>query len=111
MRIRFLWLALILACNSDDIVSANGTPERTFSLKMGQELELTLQSIGPGDYTSPPLISTASIKFLEVTLIGPPVPAGVTQRFRFSAVSPGEAVITFQHSGNNPTIQDTVDIH
>jgi hypothetical protein len=93
------------------MVSANGSPARTFSLKTGQELELTLQSIGPGDYASPPLISTAAVKLLDVTVVGPHVPAGVTQRFRFSAVSPGEAVITFQHSGNDSTIQDTVDIH
>lgn len=62
MRIRALTLplALLLGCASDDLVSANGPPNRTLALALGQELGLTLQSIGPGEYASPPTISSAA---------------------------------------------------
>jgi hypothetical protein len=34
-----------------------------------------------------------------------------TQRFRFKAAASGRAIISFQHTGQNPAIQDTVDVH
>jgi hypothetical protein len=39
------------------------------------------------------------------------VPAGPTQRFRFEAVSQGVAVIVFHHTGQSPTIEDTIIVH
>jgi hypothetical protein len=109
-------IAVVAAC-SDDLVGANGIPSRSLTVKVGQTLELTLQAIGPGEYASPPTISSASIRFVDVSLVTPAVPAGVTQRFRFHAGTPGRAVITFQHSGQSSdpgaglTVQDTVDVH
>jgi hypothetical protein len=105
-----LALALIPGCTSDGLLSANGVPARSFSLKVGQELDLVLQSLGPGEYTSPPLVSISAVEFLNVRLVTASAPAGMTQRFAFRAVRPGEAVITFQHTGNNPSIQDTVAV-
>lgn len=102
---------MFLAGCSDDLVSATGAPDRSLSLAVGQTLDLTLQTVGPGEYTSPPLISSNSVRFLEVSLVTPAVPAGPTQRFRFRAEAPGHAVITFHHSGQSPTVEDTVDVH
>jgi hypothetical protein len=109
-------IAAVAAC-SDDVVGSNGIPSRSMSLKVGETLELTLQSIGPGEYASPPAISSASLRFLDVSLVTPAVPAGVTQKFRFRAQAAGRAVITFEHTGQSSdrgaglTIQDTVEVH
>jgi hypothetical protein len=108
-RSLILALGLVAGCGSD-IVSENGVPDRTFALAVGSQLELTFQSIGPGEYLSPPAISSGAVEFLEVSLLTPGVPAGVTQRFRFRAALPGQAVITFQHTGQNPTVKDTVNV-
>jgi glutamine synthetase type III len=109
-------IAVVAAC-SDDIVGANGVPSRSMSLKVGETLELTLQSIDPGEYASPPAISSALLRFLDVSLVTPAVPAGVTQKFRFSGQAAGRAVITFEQTGQSSdpgaglTIQDTVEVH
>lgn len=112
MRIRALTLplALLLGCASEDLVSANGPPNRTLALALGHELGLTLQSIGPGEYASPPTISSAAVQFIDVVPVMPAVPAGITQRFRFRAAAPGQAVITFQHTGLSATVEDTVNV-
>jgi len=107
------WLRLAMAftlgaCGSDAVVSANGVPNRTLFASVGQEVHLTLQTIGPGEYESPPTISTASLRFLDVTFVSPSVPAGPTQRFRFTAEAPGQAVIVFHHTGQNAAVEDTV---
>ena len=103
-------LALALGCRSDDLVTANGAPDRSMSVAPGQHLELTLQSIGPGEYISPPAISSPAVQFIDVGLVTPAVPAGITQRFRFRALAPGQAVVTFQHTGRNPAVEDTIDV-
>jgi hypothetical protein len=108
-RSLILVLGLVAGCGSG-IVSENGAPDRTFSLAVGSQLELTFQSIGPGEYMSPPAISLGAVEFLDVSFVGPAVPAGVTQRFRFRAVAPGKAVITFQHTGQTRTVEDTVNV-
>jgi hypothetical protein len=92
-------------------LEANGVPSQTLSIKAGRELELTLQTIGPGEYASPPLVSSAAVRFLDVRLVTPAVPAGPTQRFRFEAVGPGVAVIVFRHTVQDPAIEDTISVH
>ena len=104
-----LTLLLAAACGSD-LVSENGRPSRTITMSAGDELELKLQTIGGGQYASPPAVSSASLRFISASIVTPYVPAGVTQVFRFRADSPGLAVITFQHTGDNPEVVDTVEI-
>ena len=118
MRIPYLLSAATgLAACSNDVLGANGIPSRTLSLNVRQTLELTLQTIGPGEYASPPSISSTSVRFVDVMLVTPGVPAGVTQRFRFRAESPGRSIIMFQHTGqaSDPgaglTVHDTVEVH
>jgi len=116
MRFPLLSAIVVVAGCSNDVVSANGIPGHNLSLKVGETLELTLQTIGPGEYLSPPAISSPSVRFLDVSLVTPPVPAGVTQKFRFHAQTAGRSVITFEHTGESPdpsvglTIQDTVEV-
>ena len=97
------------ACRSDP-ASAGGTPTRGETLRApaGQELVITLQTVGSGAYDSLPHISSSAIHFIEASFVPPHVPAGPTQRFRFQAATPGKAIIRFQHSGSNPVVIDTV---
>lgn len=110
LRARDFVLALGLAGCSQGPLETNGSPSHTISIKAGRELELTLQTIGPGEYVSPPRVSSAAVRFLDVRQ-GTPVPAGATQLFRFEAVAPGVAVIVFQHKLQGPTIEDTIRVH
>ena len=100
----------LLGCGEGPL-AVNGNPSETFSITAGRALELSLQTIGPGEYASPPLVSSAVVRFRDVRLITPAVPAGPTQGFRFDAVGPGVAVIVFHHTAQGPTIEDTIRVH
>ena len=76
----------------------------------GTEFTVTLQTIGPGEYSSPPSVSSAAVHFHDVSLVSPYVPAGPTQQFRFAAMMPGKAIVVFQHTGFTPTVEDTVNV-
>lgn len=84
----------LLGCGETPL-EVNGSPSQTLSIKAGRELELSLQTIGPGEYASPPLVSSAVVRFLDVQLMTPAVPARPRQRFRFEAVRPGATVSVF----------------
>ena len=104
-------LALVAAgCHADRLlaVSAAGSTSRTVSAPAGAEIDITLQTIGPGEYASPPTVSSPAVQFLGVSDVAPYVPAGPTQRFRFRAASPGTALVTFRHTGTNRSIEDTL---
>lgn len=101
-----LWLS---ACGPEPLSQGDMSGNR-FSVNVGQRLDLKLQTIGPGEYATPPEVSSAAVQFLEMSYIGPPVPAGPTQRFRFRAMRPGLAIIAFRHTGQNPMVKDTVKV-
>ena len=102
-------LTLLTACGSEESTAPDQNQGRgeTISVVASQVFFVELQTIGAGEYVSPPGISSSAVHFLGVTL-GEPVPAGPTQRFRFQAVQSGRAIITFRHTGQGPTVQDTV---
>lgn len=104
-----LVLAGVFGCGGP--LEANGLPSRSFSIEVGQQLQLTLQVAGPGEYASPPDISSTAVRFLEARVVGPPVPAGVTQRFSFQGMTPGVAVIVFHNAEQDRTVEDTVNVH
>ncbi len=104
-----LALVAIFGCGSGPF-EAYAAPDHAISIKVGRELDLTIRSVGPGEYASPPTISSAAIRFIDVTSVTPPVPAGDTQLFRFEAMQPGDAVITFVQSSGGLTVQDTVHV-
>jgi hypothetical protein len=110
-RLPLVSMALALVSCGEDPLAVNGPPSRTISIEAGRELELTLQTVGPGEYGSPPALSSNAVRFLEVQLVTPAVPAGPTQRFRFAAVRPGQAVIVFHHTEQGVTVEDTVNVH
>src|SRR2546425_9818306 len=42
---------------------------QTLRVAVGEELDLTLQTVGPGEYQSPPRVSSSSLQFLDATPI------------------------------------------
>ena len=83
---------------------------QSLTVPVGAQFNVTLQTIGSGEYSSPPTVSSAAVHFLDVAQTALAVPAGPTQRFRFDATTRGKAIVVFQHTGNNPTVEDTVDV-
>ena len=82
----------------------------TVTSSVGRELDITLGTVGPGAYDSLPTISSTAVQFLDASTVPPFVPAGPRQRFRFMPQQRGTAVITFNHSGTNPTVTITVTV-
>jgi hypothetical protein len=110
---RLGWIAalgLLAACNSDRVVSASQYPGGPITVAAGQEFALTLGTLGPGLYVSPPAISSSVVHFLSDSLVGPVTPAGPRQEFWFKAVTWGQATVTFRHTGDKPTIQAVVQV-
>lgn len=102
---------LLSACSnasSPTALELNGVPSRQVSASIGQELFIKLQTVGPGSYASPPTIEGTAVTFLDASYVGPQVPAGPTQVFRFKAVEPGQAILTFFNPTQNRTVSDTV---
>lgn len=114
---RAMLLALVVvapigaACRTDSIVSLSAAERnRRVSAHVGDQITVTLQTIGPGAYGSPPQISSPAVTFVDEDGCGVAVPAGPTQCFRFRAAARGQALLTFTHTGTNPPVQDTVDV-
>jgi hypothetical protein len=106
-----LALLMALACGGNPVsVSIVGDTSQSLTVPAGSQFTVTLQTIGPGEYSSPPTVSSGAVQFLDVAQAAFAVPAGPTQRFRFEATTRGTAVIVFQHTGNNRTVEDTVDV-
>ena len=82
----------------------------TVTATVGRELDITLGTVGSGAYDSLPTISSTAVRFLDASTVAPFVPAGPRQRFRFMPQQPGTSVITFNHSGTNPTVTITVAV-
>ena len=100
----------VAGCGSEAPTDPAAVSGHAFSARVGQELEIRLQSIGPGEYRSPPDISSDAVRFRGASLATPHVPAGVTQLFRFQAVARGRAIVVFRHSELSATVIDTVDV-
>ena len=101
--------AAVLLGGCSDPVSITDTHGRSFSVRRGTDFDVTLQTVGPGEFASPPTMSSSVVRFLDVT--NPQaVPAGPTQRFRFHAAERGRAIITFRHTWTTQIIEDTVEV-
>jgi hypothetical protein len=89
---------------------ANADNGRSVAAVIGDEIDVTLQTIGPGQYADPTL-SSDSLRFRDVALLTPPNPGGPQQLFRFAAVAEGVTTILIAHTGLNPTFQLSVTVH
>ena len=110
-RHRFLGVvaAAIAGCSHGPL-EVDGAPSQSFSTTVGREIDITLQNVGPGEYASPPALSSTALRFIDASVVTPAVPAGLTQRFRFQALQAGDAVITFHQVEGEVTVQDTVHV-
>jgi hypothetical protein len=99
------------ACSGTDVVSVSirGDTSQSLTVPAATEFSVTLQTIGGGQYISPPQISSSSVDFIDMQFVGA-VPAGPTQRFRFLATTHGKAIIVFQHTASGRTVEDTVSV-
>jgi hypothetical protein len=90
---------------------------------VGQSIQITLLTIGPGQYGAPQ-ISSSAIRFEGVEFAKLQIPAGPTQVYRFRAASDGEAQIKIPHEVKvespqggipykdpNPTFVATIRVH
>lgn len=89
-----------------------GTPEVLNSLvqvKVHETIDLTLQTIGPGEYGEPQLSSTAVV-FDGTDAASPPNPGGPRQIYRFHAEAPGTVLVTIPHSEGRAEFTLTFDV-
>jgi hypothetical protein len=108
---RLAWFTFVLvgACaDSTSPLEVFGSPSSTLSIDVGQEVLITMRTVGPGEYASPPVVTGTAVTFLDVSLADAQVPAGETQVFRFKGVSRGQAVVVFHNTGTHADVSDTV---
>jgi hypothetical protein len=74
------------------------------------EIDVTLQTIGPGQYDEHPSVSSPAVALSKVSILMPANPGGPRQLFQFRAVTPGRAVISIPHTGQNPGFEITADV-
>jgi hypothetical protein len=56
---------IVASCGSDGITSIVGTASQTIVAELGDEVQITLWNVGPGEYVSPPQISSTVLTFLS----------------------------------------------
>ena len=97
-----LCFAATLAGCDQEPLAVNGFPSDTLKVLVGQELTVTVLSVGGGEYKSPPAITSENnlpvLHFVNAVLACPCPPGGPVQRFRFRGLRVGVATVEFQHS-------------
>lgn len=104
------WAVLAIGGCGQGSLEPSGSPPREISVGAGRLFEVTLQTIGPGMYASPPAVSRGLVQFVDMRLVAPYVPAGPTQRFRFTAIRVGDAVIEFRNTESGKTLTYVVHV-
>jgi hypothetical protein len=80
-----------------------------FSATVGERIEITLQAIGPREWETPQVFSTA-VRFENVMLKMPPNPGGPTQVFAFTAAAPGKAKIQIHYSDSDDAFAVMIEV-
>jgi hypothetical protein len=98
----------LAACARTGPFEASGSPSRSLSVAVGEEMIIQIGGVGPG-YSSPPTITGSAIVFLEETYPpGAATPGGVLQLFHFK----GQAIVLFHNPAGSanifPDVIDTV---
>jgi len=75
----------------------------TFSVQVGEEIDISLMSIGGIVYEMQAKLSSDAATVLEVTIpAGPLTPAGPPYLYRIKALSPGQVVVQIAHTDLRP---------
>lgn len=105
LRLALLAVFAAEACHPSPF-EVRGAPSRSFSIKVGEELTISIGGVGP-NYADPPAITGSSLEYLNMT--NPPGtvpnPGGAVQLYHFKGVANGQAIVLFQ--GPNDVV-DTV---
>jgi hypothetical protein len=104
-----LSLSATVNCDSREtqtIRLQNGDSGRSVTAAVGDTIEITLQTIGPGQYGNPS-VSSPSVRFLGESAAEPANPGGARQLYRFEAASTGRADITIGHTDELPAAPAT----
>jgi hypothetical protein len=110
LALAFLWVACVSAgAQKADTSGINQTVlcldftnnGQHLAATMGQQIEITLGTVGPKQYGTPQ-ISSPTIRLENVSLAWPPNPGGPTYVYIFAAAAEGEAQVTIPiiHSEN-----------
>ena len=83
---------------------------RVLSAASGDEIDVTLQTIGPGAYNERPDVSSPAVVFSKVSMASPQNPGGPRQLFQFKAMAAGHAVISIPHTAQNLRFEINVDV-
>jgi hypothetical protein len=103
---------LVASCHpsskqGQDVINLdNSSNGHTISVAPGDRIDITLQTIGPGQYETP-IVTSGSIRFVGEFPAGAPNPGGPRQLFRFEAVTVGRADITIPHTILEPPLPQT----
>jgi hypothetical protein len=116
----FLWSASASAGTQKPEKSSESTKPQVLSLnwtdhgkhvstKVGQEIIVTLQTIGPGQYETP-RVSSSSVRFEGSYFPKEQIPAGPRQVYCFVSAAVGEAKIEIPQSQGKTAYQITVQV-
>jgi hypothetical protein len=97
---------------AQQVLSLNRSNDgQTVATTVGQSIEITLQTIGPGQYGDPhisaPAIRLESAAFSKDL----PNPGGPKQVYRFRATAEGEAQVQIPHTASNPTFEVRIQVN
>jgi hypothetical protein len=100
---------LVESCHSPTgPLEALGTPA-IFSVVVNQEIDITTQTVGDGEFVVPPTVSGPAVAFLGMAaLSGSSPPGGIRQIFRFKCVATGLTIIRFHNMNLRQDVSDTV---
>jgi hypothetical protein len=90
-----------LGCSPSPIELGGDDRGQVVTAKVGQEIRVTLGTIGPGNYGDPQITSSV-VRFLDMSYPKEQNPGGPTQVYRFEAMSVGRADIRIPHEGGFP---------
>ena len=100
----------VAACHRTNPFEVEGSPSRTFSITVGEELTIDIGGAGPG-FAVPPTLIGSTVEFLNET--SPPSkivsPGGELEQYHFKGLSAGRTIIMFVNPVL-PTIADTVTV-
>jgi hypothetical protein len=78
--------------NTANLTAANQGGSAT--VKVGDEIDITLGSVGPGSYSQDPVLSNDNLTVIEVTFpAGQQNPGGPTLLYRLRALAPGQTQV------------------
>jgi hypothetical protein len=92
------------------LTAGNNDNGKLISAASGDEIDVTLQTIGPGAYNERPDVSSPAVVFSKVSMAGPQNPGGPRQLFQFKAMAAGHAVISIPHTAQNLRFEISVDV-